>query len=98
MFDIKCKKVSCEFNKNCNCNTKEINISKVTECKTFKQGALEKVSTESKIGQPPIRKDILVLCKANCLFNKNNQCIANGISVLNVNTDKPPLCCTFKPE
>ena len=37
MFDLKCKKTDCEFNKNWNCSAKTVDIKKSTECKTYKK-------------------------------------------------------------
>ena len=98
MFDIKCKKIDCEFNKDCNCDAKNLEVSKSTECKTFKPNTPGEISHESKIGQPAFRKNIIVECKANCLFNKQSQCIANGICVQTCKNKDYPNCLTFKPD
>ena len=97
MFDIKCKRILCEYNKNYNCNSKTLDVSKNKECKTFKPCKNPKPDQESKIGQPAFRKNIIVSCSAKCLFNNNHQCIANGISVQTCNNKECPNCCTFKP-
>lgn len=100
MYDLKCKRQSCTHNKNCNCTSKRVEVSKDSECKTFEPGQTMK-HQEEKIGQPPIRKDIKVGCKADCIFNNNNVCSANGITVQTCtsNTGEAcPTCCTFQPE
>lgn len=98
MFDLKCKRMGCEFNKNCNCTAKEIKVKKDTVCRTYSPSSNEnKIQTE-KIGQPPIRRDIEVGCQAKCIFNTNSVCTANGITVQTDSTTSEPICCTFMPE
>ena len=98
MFDIKCKRMQCEFNKDCNCTAHDLEVTKNTECKTFKPNTTGNITTESKIGQPAFRKNIIVSCKANCLFNDNQLCLANGITVKTCENEDCPNCCTFKPK
>lgn len=100
MFDLKCKRQGCEYNKNCNCTAKKVEVSKNTICNTY-EASEDAAPQEEKIGQPPIRKDIKVGCKANCLFNTDGKCIANGITVQSTtlnSTEKQPTCCTFQPK
>ena len=100
MYDLKCKRQGCTYNKNCNCTAKQIEVTKNTECKTYQPSETMK-HQEEKIGQPPIRKDIKVGCHAECLFNKEEKCIANGITVQTCNSalgEPCPICCTFMPE
>lgn len=94
MFDLKCKRQDCQFNKNCNCTANDINVSKLTECETYLKG--ENKKEKDKIPQPPSRKNVNVKCNAHCLFNKECDCIANGISVL-THHDCPE-CATFMPK
>lgn len=98
MFDIKCKRIQCEFNKDCNCTAKDLEVTKNTECKTFKPSKDGRISKESKVGQPPFRKNIIVSCKANCLFNQEQLCLANGITVQTCKNVDNPNCCTYKPK
>ncbi len=98
MFDIKCKRMECEFNKNCNCNAKDLEVSKTTECKTFLPSNEPHKVEESKIGQPAFRKNILVSCNANCLFNQEHMCQANGIYVKTLESPDHPNCCTYKQK
>jgi hypothetical protein len=98
MFDIKCKRTECEFNKNCNCNAKDLEIAKNTLCKTFSPSQNSSKNEESKIGQPAIRKNIIVSCKANCLFNQEQMCLANGIFVRTLENESCPNCCTYKSK
>lgn len=96
MFDIKCKRQGCVYNKNCNCTSKDIEVNKKTECKTYEPSKNTDIHEVEKISQPAIRKDIAVACKADCLFNKESQCIANGITVQTCENTSCPNCCTFK--
>ncbi len=98
MFDIKCKRQGCVFNKNCNCTSKNVEVDKKAECKTYEPSENQDVQMDEKIGQPPIRKDIAVACHASCLFNKNEECIANGIYVQTCDNKACPNCCTYMPE
>lgn len=98
MFDIKCKRQGCEFNKNCNCTAKDIIVTKDTECKTYRPSNEAEVGGIEKVGQPPIRKDTKVECKANCLFNQNQICSANGITVQTCDNTVCPNCCTYEPK
>lgn len=104
MYDLKCKRVGCVYNKNCNCTANEVEVKKDTTCKTYEPSNEAEVGEVEKVGQPPIRKDIDVLCKADCIFNTNYVCMANGITV---QTQKKsggercnscPICCTYQPE
>lgn len=98
MFDIKCKRQGCVYNKNCNCTAKTIEVTKNTECKTYEPSNEAEVGEVEKIGQPPIRKDTEVGCKANCLFNQNQVCSANGITVQTCDNTACPNCCTYEPK
>ncbi len=98
MFDIKCKRMLCKFNKDCNCTANDLEVTKDTECKTYHPSEETKENQESKIGQPPFRKNIIVSCKANCLFNQNQLCLANGINVQTCSDPNCPNCTTYKPK
>lgn len=101
MFDLKCKRKGCEYNKNCNCTASEVDVRKDTTCKTYKPSNEAEVGEVEKVGQPMIRKDIDVECKADCIFNTNYICTANGITVQTCGEGderKSPLCCTYQPK
>ena len=95
MFNIKCKREKCVFNKNLNCTAKEIKVTKNTDCKTYQPSNEAEVGEIEKVGQPPIRKDISVTCDAKCLFNSSHECAANGITIQTCNNKSCPSCCTF---
>jgi len=95
MFDVKCKREGCRFNKNLNCTAKELKVKKDTGCKTYEPSNEAEVGEIEKVGQPPIRQDISVTCDAKCLFNSSHECAANGITVQTCDDVTCPNCCTF---
>lgn len=98
MFDLKCKKTDCEYNKNYNCRAKDVEILENTECETFKPSNEVEVGEVEKIDQPAIRKNINVGCDADCIFNHQYECCANGITVEPCRGDNCPNCSTFMPK
>lgn len=98
MFDLKCKRKGCVYNKNCNCIANEVEVRKDTGCKTYAPSNEAEVGEVEKIGQPPIRKDIQVDCHADCIFNSNQECTANGITVQTCDDVTCPNCCTYQPK
>ena len=98
MYDLKCKRKGCTYNKNCNCTAKIVEVEKNTGCKTYKPSGDIDENQISKVSQPPIRKNIQVDCKADCLFNNDNECIANGITVQTCDDISCPNCCTYQPK
>lgn len=104
MFDLKCKRVGCKFNKNCNCTASNVEVKKDTVCKTYEPSNKTNKKNNEKVGQPPVRKDIDVACKAECIFNTNCICTANGITVQTCSyqseagTSSCPVCCTYQPD
>lgn len=98
MFDLKCKRKGCLYNKNNYCTSKEIEVTKDTACKTYTPSHEGEVNEIGKIDQPPIRKNIKVDCKANCIFCADKECTANGITVQTCEDKTCPNCCTFQPK
>ncbi len=95
MFDLKCKREGCVFNKNCCCGAKEISIGKNAECKSYEPSEDYHKQEKSKLKQQALRNSTIVNCQAcGCIFNSDLKCIANGISVAtNCNC---PECQTIK--
>lgn len=103
MVDLKCNKEDCVYNKACNCMAKGIDISKVTECTTYTKSSQPNKHEEDKIPQTLVRHNTNVRCTAPCLFENDQMCIANGITVENLNicTTKKgtcPACATYLPK
>ena len=95
MFDLKCKRMNCKYNKKCNCVAGKIDVAPSTACTTYVDSGYKRVKGD-EIEQAPTRKNTSVKCQADCLFNDNCTCKANGISVMT--NDFKPECCTFMPK
>lgn len=102
-MDLRCRKVSCKFNKDLTCQAKSIEISSKLECKQYVKREdkylkdfSREIFTENpfKVADYRHLKDMNLTCKAKCLFNKEGRCIANGITV-NESPSKMPKCITF---
>ena len=101
MYDLKCKRLDCDYNKNWNCTVKHLEIKNDTSCETYqKSEKTQKQENEKveKIEQPAIRKNIEVGCHAECLFYNNTHCSANGITVQTCDNTYCPNCATFMPK
>ncbi|MDD3232354.1 MAG: DUF1540 domain-containing protein [Clostridia bacterium] len=100
-MDIICRKTECEHNNNYVCMAKGILVNKKIMCSTYiptdkqepdySKSLLERVP--EKYGPHRPSHDLNLLCKANCLFNNNGQCEANGITVNAI--EEKPICITF---
>ncbi len=98
MVDLKCKKFDCIHNEHGNCFARYISVDKQTCCCSFKEANGKKPDAEmsDEIAQPIVRPSVDVECRAKCVFNCNDSCKANGITVLGENGE--PECTTFLPE
>ena len=95
MFDLKCKRQDCVYNKNCNCDAKNVDVARSTECKTYEPSKTKK-KQKDEIKQTPTRKNTAVDCEAKCIFNDKCICKANGITVMT--NDQKPECASFMPR
>ena len=100
IMDIKCRKTGCRFNKGQTCIAKFVDINNNTECKSFVRGGEDKDYSSLMFETAPEYanfrhiKDVNLKCnKQSCLFNNNQKCNANGITVLDNNGC--PNCGTF---
>ena len=93
-MDLKCKKLNCKYNNACACMSKGIIIKRSCECGTFEQDCVRDEKQHQDISKnmfevaPEIhplkkKKNVSIECKAECLFNNDGVCKANGISVMN---------------
>ena len=103
MFDLKCKRVGCKFNESCNCTAKTVQVTHATKCETYEpsenhEKAHENIENIENSTRAPIRKNIDVGCSADCIFNENEKCSANGITVQTGNDKTCPNCMTFMPK
>ena len=96
MVDLKCKRADCRYNENCNCTAKDIKVDKNTDCHTYTQDNSKPISHNDIIDQALVRSNVNVKCDAQCIFNQESSCKANGITVCtecgNVS------CSTYMPK
>jgi hypothetical protein len=69
-------------------NTKNLSNKEVSELKT-EDYSKKMFKKEQKNAPFRNRKTINIGCKADCLFNNNGVCRANGITVNDTQTEKP---------
>ncbi len=103
-MDLKCKKTVCAYNKNFACLKDSIRIAKNCECASFVKSKnideknicdASKHMFESAPEVHPYRhsRDLEIRCNADCLFNLQHNCNANGICVDAIKNE--PVCNTF---
>lgn len=103
-MDLKCRKLTCKFNDRYACLAKEITVGKDASCTSYRRNAekcknnmqdISKTMFESAPDISPYRHnlDCKINCKADCLFNRDKRCHANGITVLE-NTENG-MCGTY---
>lgn len=106
MVDLKCQREDCKFNKNCNCMANGIDVTNKTQCSTYIKSEIKNKHEKDKIPQALVRHNTNVRCEAPCLFESNENCVANGITVLseaqNYSLNRCPAgcpaCSTFLPK
>lgn len=97
MKDLKCGLKDCRFNKGYSCVAKNITVDKGTDCTSFEVDTERKTSlfeAASDFVPANYSVDTCVACRANCVFNRGDHCISNGITVMSDN-DAEPTCLTF---
>ena len=88
-MNIVCRKTKCKYNNNLACQSEKIFIDRELNCEQYEpieKGSLQDISKNMLETAPEIapfrhNKDIHIKCQANCVFNKDCHCIANGIFV-----------------
>ena len=99
MYELKCKREGCNFNKNCRCSAKKITIKKSAICESYTPSESYNKEEKSKISQKAVRTNTLVNCHATgCLFNTDGICTANGITVATNTPSNMPECFTIKAK
>lgn len=96
MKDLKCGKKNCTYNKGYCCCAKKIEISGKTDCMTYSPDLNKKSMFEAGSDFEPASYsvDTKVGCSADCLFQKDNRCVANGITVMS-GEHKDAACLTY---
>ena len=86
MKDLKCGFADCTHNRAYCCCAKKIQVNAETDCETYAPSQ-EKKQSLFEAGEDFVKRnysvDTEVRCGAqSCLFNKNELCYANGITVM----------------
>ncbi|MGN1227036.1 MAG: hypothetical protein ACI4TX_00160 [Christensenellales bacterium] len=88
-MNIVCRKTKCKYNNNQACMSPNLLIDRELNCEQYEpieKNSLQDVSKNMMEVAPEIapfkhNKDIDIKCLANCVFNDNGECKANGIFV-----------------
>ena len=104
-MDLKCRNLDCKNNNCYSCERKGIIINDHSYCKDYKKSKelkeeqlqnIPKTMFDKKPKIHPYRhnKTVDIECGADCLFNHNGKCLANGIAVQNLD-EKHAKCSTY---
>jgi len=97
MKDLKCALAECEYNQAYCCCAKAIDVCSDTGCKTYAPNSGKRKNL-FEAGEDFVPRnydvDTHVHCKADCIFNKEDICHANGITVLG-DLSHDAVCATF---
>jgi len=103
-MEIRCRKGDCSYNTGCSCNAKGIEVSKDADCCSYikdelkhsliiENGNLFEISEELVARN---LRDVPLKCKSrNCLYNREQLCSANGISVIDECDGQEAACATY---
>jgi len=90
-MEIRCRKGDCVHNTGCSCRAEAVKICKTTaECETFKKDDIKSqilvengnIFEVAKELEPVNTRNVPLTCTTtSCLFNKHENCTANGIVV-----------------
>lgn len=99
-MNIICRKTNCKHNKNFICYYKNVKIEEHSLCLSYEKSDKENIDTSKTMLKKtpkynPYRsvKKLNIQCNANCQFCKNCNCVANGITVNDL--DAKPYCVTY---
>lgn len=95
-MNIRCRKIDCKFNKAGTCHAKDVCVCKVANCETYQ---VDKTKVNLELADelaPTVPNNVPLNCKAgNCLFNHQCRCCANGISIVDDESNNKADCATF---
>ena len=107
-MEIRCKKGDCKHNTGCSCSAKGVEISRGVECNSYVKDEIKKdiMIENGNIFQvaeelvPKNLKNVPLECRARvCLYNKQDLCHANGITVIDGEKENKNIecadCATF---
>lgn len=100
-MDLKCRKTSCKYNDYFTCRAKNIAIDDKLKCDSYENEPNKKVRDTSccmfdeapKYAPQRAKKHMRVACAAKCIFNEQGTCIANGLTINDINHE--PNCMTY---
>jgi|GEM_PF-427504 len=107
-MEIRCKKGDCKYNTGSSCSAKNLNIDRDTAaCATYdkdevKENIIIRNGNIFDVADKMAAKNtnnVPLGCQATqCLYNKNEECIANGITIIDgesSSSDQDASCATF---
>ena len=101
-MEIRCRKGDCTFNNGCSCMAKSVMVGKRGDCEAYdcdelKQNLIIENGNLFEISEELVARnlrDVSLGCMArSCLYNKEQKCYANGISVIDEDSDAQ--CATY---
>ena len=102
-MEIRCKKGNCKHNTGCSCSAKFVEINRGVACSSYQMDEIkENLMIENgnifEIAENLVAKnlkDVPLECRVrNCLYNQQDKCHANGITVI-CGGDDDADCATF---
>lgn len=85
MKDLKCGLKQCKHNKGYCCCANNIEVNTYTDCLSYDPDQ-NKANSLFEAGEDFIPAnysvDTRVACTAKCVFNKDNRCVSNGITIM----------------
>ncbi len=97
MKDLKCGLRECVYNRAYSCTAKQILVEKSTDCATFRRDETKRskaFEAAEDFAARDFSVDTHVKCGADCMFNKDKVCHANGITVMG-DHKKDAMCLTY---
>ena len=99
-MDIRCRKTDCKYNDFLTCTAPNITITNKIICDMYEKGK-EKIDISKQIFSetpPEIKdykhlRDMCLVCQTDCLFNREGNCIANGITINDIHNSAK--CITY---
>jgi len=86
MKDLKCALRECRYNQSYSCMAHEITVTNHANCESYtptdKTPNSKLFEFGADVSRPKFSVDTCVNCTAHCLFQKNDKCVAVGITVL----------------
>ena len=96
MVGLRCKRFDCKYNKNFNCEARNIMVTEHACCKTFEKDKHKTEAPQNLVPQKMLQRNTDISCESACIFNEEGKCIANGITI--IEKAKAPHCVSFMPK